>query len=99
MGQRLDLQTLLETITDNVYFQPTTNVRMEYPCIVYQRDTARTAFSGNVPYRYTKKYTVTVIDRDPDSTIPDKVAALPMCTHTRWFAADDLNHDVFSLFF
>lgn len=99
MGRRLDLQTLFESFVDDVYFQPPANVQMMYPCIVYQRDHADTKFAGNAPYRYTKRYQVTVIDRDPDSLIPDKVAALPLCTYNRFFVADNLNHDVFSLFF
>lgn len=99
MGQRLQLQELLESITPNVYFQPPANVQMEYPCIVYARDTVNTLFAGNAPYRRTKRYQVTVIDRDPDSKIPDEVAALPMCSFDRAFAASNLNHDVFRLFF
>ncbi len=101
MGPRLDLQTLLEVIlgSSNVYFQPPANVQMQYPCIVYKRDDAVTEFSGNKPYRYTKRYQVTVIDRDPDSVIPDRVASLPMCLFNRFFTADNLNHDVFNLYF
>lgn len=101
MAPRLDLQDLLEEIlgTRNVYFQPPSNVQMEYPCIVYKRDTARTMFAGNYPYRHTKRYLVTVIDRNPDSLIPDEVAKLPMCIFDRHFSANNLNHDVFSLFF
>lgn len=101
MAPRLELQTLLETLlgTPNVYFQPPANVQMKYPCIVYSRDAADTKFAGNNPYARTKRYQVTVIDRDPDSLIPDKIAALPMCSHNRFFTADNLNHDVFTLFF
>lgn len=100
MGRpRLELQAILRGITEHVYFQPPSNVTMEYPCIVYERDTADTKFADDEPYRYTKRYAVTVIDRDPDSPIPDKVAALPMCTFNRAFQANDLNHDVFNLFF
>lgn len=96
---RLQLHELLESITPNVYFQPTTNVKMEYPAIVYKRDFAETLFADDRPYRREKRYAVTVIDRDPDSPIPDKVADLPMCTYNRFYTADDLNHDVFTLFF
>lgn len=101
MGQRLELQALLEDIlgTRDVYFQPPANVQMKYPCIVYKRDMGRTLFAGNYPYRYTKRYMVTVIDRDPDSAVPDKIAALPGCTFDRHFAADNLNHDVFNIFY
>ena len=98
---RLLLQALLETIlgTRNVYFQPPPNLQMEYPCIVYHRDSAVTEFAGNVPYKYTQRYQVTFISRNPDDVVFKKVAALPMCTFNRWYAVDNLNHDVFNLYF
>lgn len=101
MGTRTALQTIFETLlgTSNVYFQPPASVKMQYPCIVYSRDAANMIFAGNNLYRYTKRYQVTVIDRDPDSGIPDLVAALPLCSFTRFFTADNLNHDIFELYF
>jgi hypothetical protein len=51
------------------------------------------------PYKRGNRYLVTVIDRNPDSLIPDKVAALPMCVYDRFYTADNLNHNVFKLFF
>lgn len=97
--RRLELQVLLETIAPNVYFQPPTNVKMTYPCIVYERDYAVTQFADNNPYRHTKRYQVTCIDANPDSQIPDKVAKLQMSVFVRHFAADNLNHDIYSLYF
>lgn len=99
MAPRQQLHEILQGITDNVYFQPPENIKLEYPCIVYSRDSADTIFADNEPFSITKRYMVTVIDRDPDSDIPDEVARLPMCTFNRWFAADNLNHDVYQLFF
>ena len=101
MAPRLDLQEVLESLlgSRNVYFQPPLNLKMIYPCIRYERDDAETEFAGNKPYTYTKKYSVTVITQDPDSEVPDKIAALPMCTFNRHYTADNLNHDVFNLFF
>ena len=96
---RLSLQDLLETLTEHVYFQPPTNIVMDYPCIVYQLDAGRSEFADDVPYRYTKRYAVTVIDKDPDSLIPDMVAALPTSSLNRFFIADNLNHTVFNLYF
>jgi hypothetical protein len=43
MAPRLQLQTLLETLTEHVYFQPPENLKVQYPCIVYQRDFAEAA--------------------------------------------------------
>ena len=101
MGQRLDLQAILEALlgSGNVYFQPPATVQMQYPSIVYRRDDIDTEFAGNQPYRLTKRYQVTVISRDPDSIIPGKVAELPTCTFDRFYVADQLNHDVFKLYF
>jgi hypothetical protein len=97
---RLQLQQLLEDIlgSRNVYFQPPPNVVMQFPAIVYRRDNARTEYADNNPYQNTKRYQVTVIDRNPDSDIPDKVARLPMCSYNRFFVVDNLNHDVFNLY-
>ena len=99
MAQRLDLQTLFLTFVPNVYFQAAPNVKMVYPCIVYSRDSARVEFADDIRYKHHKRYQVTVIDADPDSELPDKVAALPFCTFDRFFSADNLNHDVFRLYF
>lgn len=99
MGQRLNLQKLLEAITTNVYFQPPTNIKLEYPCIVYKRDFANTKFADNVPYAHKKRYMVTVIDANPDSVIPEKVALLPMSVFNRFYTNDNLNHDVYSVYF
>jgi len=99
MGQRPELHQVLLAMTSNVYFQPPTNVRLQYPCIVYHRDFADTKFADDEPYNHTKRYQIMVIDQDPDSEIPDKVAALPMSLFNRFFTADDLNHDVFNVYF
>lgn len=101
MAPRSELHTILVDIlgSDNVYFQQPPDMKMSYPCIIYKRDTAQTRFGDNKPYTYTKKYLVTVISRNPDDDVPDKVAQLPMCEHDRFYAAENLNHDVFNLFF
>lgn len=99
MAQRLELQDVLLDICENVYFQPPPTIKMNYPCIVYKRDDADTEFADNRPYLRRKRYEVTVIDPNPDSDIPDKVSELPTSVFDRYFTADNLNHDVYKLFF
>jgi hypothetical protein len=101
MAPRLALQQLLEDTLEstNVYFQPPPNVSMAYPCIVYGREYGVTQFADNDPYRFTKRYQVTYIDRDPDSEVLDKLAMLRMCTFIRSYAANGLNHDIFTIYF
>ena len=105
--RRLELQSLLEEILagengedkDNVYFQPPEDADMRYPAIVYHRDSSNTGHADNLPYYRFKAYQITVISSNPDSEIPDRVAALPMCEHQRFFSTAGLNHDVFTLYF
>lgn len=82
-----------------VYFQPPEGHKLVYPCIVYNRSNTSKQHAGNNPYRMTKAYELTVIDRDPDSHIFDYVDAFPMCTFDRFFARDQLNHQVFTRYF
>jgi hypothetical protein len=99
MAPRLQLHQLLETFAEHVYFQPPTNVQLQYPCIIYMRDFADTKFADDIPYTKTKRYMVTVIDPNPDSEIPDMVASLPKSIFNRFYTADNLNHDVYNVFF
>lgn len=102
MGSRLELQALLESLMgpdSNVYFQAPTNSEMHYPCILYERDNSWSEFADNGVYARAKRYLVTVVDRNPDSELPDKVEDLPYCTFNRYFSTENLNHFVFTLFF
>lgn len=101
MAQRTSLQALLKTIlgSNNVYFQPPPSIQMQYPAIVYRRDDDDLTHAGNKPYNRRIRYQVTVIDSNPDSLIPEKIALLPLCSYDRFYTADKLNHDVFNLFF
>lgn len=107
MGQRLELQAIFEALvgsvnpsaSTNVYFQPPETLQMQYPCITYQNYISKTQFANGLPYIYSHRYQAIVIDPDPDSQIPDKVAALPMCLHNRFYVVGNLNHNVFNLYF
>jgi len=94
-----ELQTLLLTITQNVYFQPPATVVMKYPCIVYHRDDIDTKYSNDKPYSNTVRYLVTVIDSNPNSNIIEKMLLLKLCNFERHYTKDNLNHDVFNLYY
>jgi hypothetical protein len=99
MAQRQKLHQLLKTFVDNVYFQPPTNIQLKYPCIIYKRDFADTKFADSVVYNHKLRYAITVIDQDPDSEIPNKVASMPMSLFNRFYTVDNLNHDVYNVYF
>lgn len=101
MGRRFDLHEKLVAAlgTKYVYFQPPESIKMTYPCIVYSRDAGFTDFADDAPYKTKMRYQITVIDQDPDSDIPSRVAKLPMTLFSQHFTADNLNHDVYNTYF
>ena len=99
MAPRLELQTKLEAVlgTNKVYFQPPASLTLTYPCIVYKRSGIKSLFGDNIPYSLSDEYTLTVIYKDPDSDLVDKVAQLPKCKLDRTFTNDNLYHAVFTI--
>lgn len=96
---RSDLQDILDILCSHVYFQPPSNLEMLYPAVVYEMDRADTKFADDNPYTLTKQYSMTLITQNPDDTIFEALAALPMCAHERHYVAENLNHDVFNIYF
>lgn len=72
---------------------------MGYPCIVYDFAPGWTTFADNKPHIYTQQYEVTLIGQAPQPAKFAQLAALPMSVHSRSFVADNLNHDVFNIYF
>lgn len=101
MDKRLELHEKLCEIlgSRNVYFQPPEKLVMEHPCIVYKRIKPNVKFANNGLYFNKKAYSVITIDPDPDSDIPDKILSLPLCSFDRHYTSDNLNHDVYNLYY
>lgn len=101
MASRLKLQTELEELlgSRNVYYQPPASVQMSYPAIVYSRKQIENRNADDGIYLQLYSYELIVIDEDPDSDIVTKVSKLPTCRFDRHYTSDNLNHDVFTLYY
>lgn len=101
MGKKISIQTFLENLIEskNVYFQPPENVKIKYPCLVYDLDGAYINHADNSVYDFTKLYTITLITKNPDDSLIDRLLGLPLCTFDRSYRTDYLNHYVFSLYY
>ena len=99
MASRTTLHEELEKIlgNSNVYFQPPVSIEMQYPAIVYELQNIDNQFADNNVYIQNKSYKVTVIDKDPDSEIVERVSKMPMCEFDTFFVSDRLNHTVFTI--
>lgn len=101
MADRLDLQAIFEELlgSRNVYFDPPESVKMQYDAIRYSRSKIVNTFASNTVYKQDNRYEVVAIYRNPDSDLPYKISRLPSCIHDRHYVADNLHHDVFTLYY
>lgn len=101
MNRRIQLHQILVDLlgSTNVYFQPPSTVQMKFPCIIYSRDARDEKFADNILYLGKDRYSISVVDKNPDSDIPDKVGALPLTSFSQHYVVDNLNHDVYSTYY
>lgn len=101
MGKRLQLQSELERLlgSRNVYYQPPSQSQMVYPCIKYELSDEKTGYSNNRKYLFRKKYQLTIIDKNPDSNIPNIISEMSLCKFDRHYTADGLNHFVYNIYY
>lgn len=95
-----ELQTKFEELLEsrNVYYNPPASKHMNYDAIVFKRSRINNTFANNGVYRQLFAYEVTVITRDPDALIVEKISKLPRCTFDRSFVTDSLYHNVFTIY-
>ena len=105
--KRLELDEILCGIIDitepdgdtHVYFDPPMTLKMKYPAIRYTRTQIDNVYANNIAYMHRTPYELIVIDKNPDSEYVSKLLALPYCRHTRHYKAENLNHDVFTIYY
>ena len=99
--RRLEFQQILKKLlgSDQVYFQPPATVEMTYPAIVYKRQVIDTKSADDQLWGATIGYMVSVIDPNPDSKIPSKILELPLSRFNKHYTVNNLNHDVFSVYY
>ena len=101
MADRLELQSLLEELlgSRNVYYMPPEGVKMQYDAIRYVKQTIRKDYANDGAYAMRDCYELTVIAKLPDHPVIKQLLALPYCSYSRHYVADNLNHDVLTIYY
>ena len=101
MGRRVQLHQLLKTTinSENVYFQPPPNLQLKFPCVIYKRALGDTKFADNKPYNHQVGYLLQVVDADPDSLLPEKIAELPKCVFERHYTTNNMNYTLYNIYY
>lgn len=99
--RRVELQRMLESMlgTRNVYFQPPTGTKLQYPCIVYHLDDANDVHANDRIYRRLYRYSLTYITKNPEDPMRDIIDDLQYCSFDRFYTSDNLNHFVYSIYY
>lgn len=83
----------------NVYYQSPTNTKMKYPAIRYSRKDIESKYADNMIYSRMTCYEIIVISAIPDHPVIEKLFGFSYCSYDRHYVSDNLNHDVFTLYF
>lgn len=95
---RMTLQQFLKTKTANVYFQPDTNIKLKFPCIVYSRTRLDNSFANDGVYKLDHGYRIMYIHTNPDDPLVDDLDRIPTCRFQREFVSDGLYHDEYIIY-
>lgn len=84
----------------NVYFQPPSDIKMNYPCIVYSKNGSRTFYGNDKRYFKKQQYQIMLIERNPDSPLADEIEKhFDNCSIGQYYTVDNLNHTTLTLFY
>lgn len=102
MNKRLSLHFQLKELigNDNVYFQPPASIQISYPCVIYSIGNGDAKRADDVLYGYINSYQITIITKKPDIELIEKMLAkFKMCSVSRTYVTENLNHYVFNLYY
>ena len=100
MADRLELHSVFQELlgSSNVYYQPPESIKMQYDAIRYSKKTIDSKYANDRKYSMTDCYEVIVISRLPDNPVIKKLLSLPYCSYDRHYVADNLHHDVLTIY-
>ena len=101
MADRLELHSVLQELlgSSNVYYQPPESIKMQYDAIRYSKKNIVSKYANDRKYSMMDCYDVTVISRLPDNPVIKKLLSLPYCSYDRHYIADNLHHDVLTIYY
>ena len=100
MADRLELHSVLQELLGSsyVYYQPPESIKMQYDAIRYSKKTIDSKYANDRKYSMIDCYEVIVISRLPDNPVIKKLLSLPYCSYDRHYVADNLHHDVLTIY-
>lgn len=102
LDKRLEFDAKIREVlgSNNVYFQPPETMKMSYPCIIYFKNNLPLTHANNGIYKQKQGYTLTYVDKDPDSEMPNTILhAFRYCRIDSYYRSEGLNHTKFTIYY
>lgn len=85
---------------DKVHFQPPESVKLTFPCILFKFEGFKEFFANDGRHMLREKYTATHIYREPEADLKEEVlSAFLFASFDRPYIADNLYHDVYTIYY
>ena len=100
MADRLELHSVLQELlgSSNVYYQPPNTRQIQYDAIRSSTPPIDSKYANDRKYSMIDCYEIIVISRLPDNPVIKKLLSLPYCSYDRHYVADNLHHDVLTIY-
>ena len=83
----------------NVYFDPPSNIHLNYPCIIYKRIASEARRADNLRYINWYPYDVQIISKDPEFELFDTfLSHFDAGREGAPFVSDNLHHSNFTIY-
>lgn len=97
LTKREELQVFFETLCKNVYFEPPSNIIMDYPAIEYRYDQTIPTYADDMKYINKWVFSGSVMSRSSIDPLFAIIEELPNVTIDRMGSIDKINHVYFTI--
>lgn len=80
-----------------LFYNPTSNTILTYPCILYKRTGIRQRHADNVRYHSHEVYQITIIDKRVETPILPQLLENQYCVYENEFIVDNMHHTILKI--
>nr|DAU82555.1 MAG TPA: tail completion protein [Caudoviricetes sp.] len=81
----------------SLYYNPTEQTTLKYPCILYRRKAIRQRHADNIRYHTHEEYQITVIDKRVDTPVVDALLDEQYCYYNSEFVNSNMIHTILTI--
>lgn len=103
MKHKNDVGDILSNVIgdeDLVHFQPSESIKLTFPCILFKFEGFKDFFANDGRHMLREKYSVTHVYQNPEADLKEEIlSAFLFASFDRQYIADNLYHDVYTIYY